>query len=159
MKNRILIFWLVTLRIIIGWHFLFEGMVKLYKPNWSSIGYLMDSEGIFKSFFYWLASMPELLKVIDFLNIWGLILIGLGLILGMFTKLSLWSGVALLAMYYLSHPPLIGIEYGLPSEGSYMIVNKTLIEMFAMIVLSYFPTGIYIGIDRFIFSKNSKTLS
>ena len=154
MKNKMLIFWLVTLRVIIGWHFLFEGMVKLYQPNWSSIGYLLDSQGIFTNLFYWMASQDELLKVIDFLNIWGLILIGLSLILGLFTKVGLWSGVALLAMYFLSHPPFIGVEYGLPSEGSYMLVNKTLIEMVAMVVLVYFPTGKYIGIDRLICKKD-----
>ncbi|NOR87684.1 MAG: DoxX family membrane protein [Bacteroidales bacterium] len=154
MKNKILIFWLVTLRVIIGWHFLFEGMAKFYHPNWSSAGYLLDSQGIFKSIFYWMASSPGLLNIIDFLNVWGLILIGLGLILGLFTKISLWSGVALLAMYFLSHPPFIGVEYGMPSEGSYMFVNKTLIEMIAMIVLVYFPTGRYIGIDRFICKKD-----
>jgi thiosulfate dehydrogenase [quinone] large subunit len=154
MKNKMLIFWLVTLRVIIGWHFLFEGMVKLYQPNWSSIGYLLDSQGIFKNLFYWMASQDELLKVIDFLNIWGLILIGISLILGLFTKVGLWSGVALLAMYFLSHPPFIGVEYGLPSEGSYMLVNKTLIEMVAMVVLVYFPTGKYIGIDRLICKKD-----
>ncbi len=154
MKNKILIFWLVTLRVIIGWHFLFEGMVKLYQPNWSSAGYLLDSQGIFKNIFYWMASSPDLLNIIDFLNVWGLILIGLGLILGLLTKISLWSGVALLAMYFLSHPPFIGVEYGMPSEGSYMFVNKTLIEMIAMVVLVYFPTGRYIGIDRFICKKD-----
>ena len=100
-----------------------------------------------------MASQAELLKVIDFLNIWGLILIGLSLILGLFTKVGLWSGVALLGMYFLSHPPFIGVEYGLPSEGSYLLVNKTLIEMVAMIVLVYFPTGKYIGIDRLICKK------
>jgi thiosulfate dehydrogenase [quinone] large subunit len=155
MKDKILIFWLVTLRVIIGWHFLYEGMVKLYNPHWTSAGYLLDSQGFLKNIFYWMASSADLLKFIDFLNIWGLIAIGLTLILGLFTRVALWSGVALLAMYFLSHPPFIGVEYALASEGSYLFVNKTLIEMVAMIVLAYFPTGKYFGIDRLIFKKDS----
>ncbi len=154
MKDKILIFWLVTLRVIIGWHFLYEGMVKLYNPNWTSAGYLLDSQGFVKNIFYWMASNPDLLKVIDFLNIWGLIVIGVTLILGLFTRVALWSGVALLALYFLSHPPFIGVEYAPASEGSYLFVNKTLIEMVAMIVLVYFPSGKHVGIDRLIFKKD-----
>ena len=53
-------------------------------------------------------------------------------------------------MYYLSHPPLIGVKYALPSEGSYLFINKNLIEVFALAVLLVFPTGKHIGLDRLI---------
>ena len=44
------LFWLVALRVLIGWHFLYEGLVKVVNPNWSSAGYLMDSQGFFSGF-------------------------------------------------------------------------------------------------------------
>lgn len=141
---------LVILRVIIGWHFLYEGMVKVTNPNWSSVGYLLDSSGIFKGMFYSVAANPNILKMADFLNMWGLIAIGLGLILGIFTRIALWSGIVLLAFYYFSHPPFVGLSYSMPMEGSYLIVNKVLIELIAMIVLVVFPTGRQIGLDRFI---------
>ncbi|MCD4664664.1 MAG: DoxX family protein [Bacteroidales bacterium] len=145
--------WLVILRVLIGWHFLYEGMVKLVNPNWSSVGYLLDSSGRFKEVFFSIAANPDLLKIADFLNVWGLIAIGLGLILGVFTRVATWSGIVLLGFYYLSHPPFIGLSYSMPMEGSYFIVNKVLIEMVAMIVLLIFPTGRQIGLDRFIFKR------
>jgi thiosulfate dehydrogenase [quinone] large subunit len=153
MNTKSQIFWLVTLRVVIGWHFLYEGVVKLANPNWSSAGYLMDSQGFLKEFFYWLASDPAILNVVDFLNVWGLIAIGLGLILGLLTKVALWAGIVLLSFYYLSHPPFIGMSYGLPMEGSYLFVNKTLIEIVAMTVLLLFPTSMAIGMDRLLFGK------
>lgn len=154
--TRFQLFWLVTLRVMIGWHFLYEGMVKVVNPNWSSVGYLLDSEGFLQSFFYSLAANSNMVNVIDFLNIWGLIAIGLGLILGCFSRLALLSGILLLGFYYLSHPPFIGLKYSMPMEGSYLIVNKILIELSAMVVLLIFPTSKRIGIDRFIFkSKDS----
>ncbi len=153
MNNKTQIFWLVTLRVIIGWHFLYEGLVKLFSPNWSSIGYLMDSQGFLKGIYYWLASSPAILNVVDFLNVWGLIAIGLGLILGLFTNISLWAGILLLGMYYFSHPPFISLKYALPTEGSYLWVNKTLIELVALVVLLTFPTGKWIGLDRLICRK------
>lgn len=146
---------LVVLRVLIGWHFLYEGLSKLVNPDWSSVAFLLDSRGFLSSFFYSLASDPDILQLVDFLNIWALILIGLGLMLGLFTRISIIGGIALLAMYYLSHPPFIGYTYSVPSEGSYLIVNKNLIEMAALATLLVFPSWMKIGVDRFIFKKNT----
>ena len=158
MKNsKIQIFWLVVLRVVIGWHFAYEGLSKLSNPNWTSAGYLLDSQGFMQNFYFALANNPFCLQIVDFMNVWGLIAIGLGLILGLFSRFALWSGILLLALYYLSHPPFTGLTYAMPMEGSYLIVNKTLIEMVAMVVLLCFPTSRIIGLDRLIFgSKKHK---
>lgn len=151
MENKKQIFWLVALRVLIGWHFLYEGFSKLGNPNWSSVGYLLDSQGFLQDFYFSLANNPNLLQYIDFINMWGLVAIGLGLMLGLLSRVALFSGILLLTLYYLSHPPCIGFTYALPMDGSYLLVNKTLIELVAMVVLLYFPTSRYIGIDRLIF--------
>ena len=143
------------MRLGIGLHFLYEGLAKLINPNWSCVGYLLDSEGFMKQFFFNLASRPYLVNVIDFLNIYGLILIGLGLILGLFTRISIISGMVMLALYYLSHPPFIGVKFSAPSEGSYLIVNKNLVEFIAMGVLYCFPTWREWGVDRWLFCRRS----
>ena len=145
--------WLTILRIVIGWHFLYEGLVKLMNPNWSSVGFLLDSRGFLGGVFHDLASNPSTVYIVDLINIWGLILIGLGLILGFLARPACIFGILLLATYYLSHPPFVGLRYALPTEGSYLIVNKNLIELCALIVLSVFPSSKYIGIDRFIFKR------
>jgi thiosulfate dehydrogenase [quinone] large subunit len=106
-----------------------------------------------KGFFNMLADNPLTVNIIDQLNIWGLILIGLSLILGFLSRPAIISGIILLAMYYLSHPPFVGIRYAVPSEGSYLIINKTLIELIALCVLYVFPSSNYIGFDRFIFKR------
>ena len=145
--------WLVILRVAIGWHFLYEGLVKLMNPNWSSVGFLLDSRGFMESFFHSLTADPLIVSILDQLNIWGLILIGLGLILGIFARPACIFGILLLTMYYLSHPPFTGLRYSVPSEGSYLIINKNLIELIALAVLLVFPSSRYIGIDRFIFKR------
>jgi thiosulfate dehydrogenase [quinone] large subunit len=146
-------FFLVALRIAIGWHFLYEGLVKLFTSSWTSSGYLMDSKGFLAPMFKSMASSPGVLNFVDHLNEWGLILIGAGLILGLFTRLASIAGMILLAFYYLSHPPLIIFSYALPSEGSYFIVDKIMIEFIALGVLYAFRTEWIIGIDRLIFRK------
>lgn len=141
--------WLVILRVSIGWHFLYEGLMKVLNPNWSSVGYLLDSKGFLAPFFYSLAANPTVLSVADFMNQWGLVMIGFGLILGAFTRIATYSGMLLLAFYYLSHPPFIGITFAMPTEGNYFLVDKVFIEFCALAVLALFPTGKIIGLDRF----------
>jgi len=68
---------LIGLQILIGWHFFYEGLAKLLNPYWSSAGYLGEAEWWLGGFFRDLAASPSAIAVIDFLNIWGLTLIGL----------------------------------------------------------------------------------
>ena len=143
--------WMAILRMMIGWHFLYEGMVKVFSADWTAYGYLMTSEGFLSGFFKSLAASEGTLQVVSFLNEWGLILIGLGLFLGIFTRISCYAGAFLLLLYYLSHPPFIGIDYPVGVEGNYLFIDKNLIELIALIVLSLFPTGKHIGLDRLIF--------
>lgn len=139
---------LVILRVAIGWHLLYEGVAKLLNPNWSSVAFLLDSKGFLSEFYYSLTENPTVLQVVDFINIWGLILIGLGLILGFYSRVALISGIILLALYYLSHIPFYTLRYAYPAEGSYLLVNKVLLELLAMVVLLFFPTARFIGLDR-----------
>ena len=148
---------LVVLRILIGWHLLYEGISKLLDPGWSSIGFLQESKWILSGFSEWVISSSSVLSAVDFLNTWGLIAIGAGLILGLFTRVAAVSGTILLLMYYMNNPPLIGLEYSVPTEGNYLVVSKTLIEAVALFVLAIFPTGSVVGLDVFIAGLKSKS--
>jgi thiosulfate dehydrogenase [quinone] large subunit len=151
---------LVLLRMLIGWHILYEGISKLLSPNWTSALFLRDSQWILSGFSNWIISNDGVLNLVDFLNTWGLIAIGAGLILGLFTRIAAWAGMGLLIMYYLNNIPLIGMEYSLPAEGNYLIISKTLIEAAALLVLAVLPTGDVFGLDiyisRFKKSKNDE---
>jgi thiosulfate dehydrogenase (quinone) large subunit len=151
--NKMQLYSLVFLRVLIGWHFLYEGLVKVTNPNWSSAGFLSSSKGFMSDFFIGIALNPSLLWISDFLNMWLLTIIGFCLILGLFEKYAIIPGLFLLALYYLATPPFIGLQYNIPFEGSYLIVNKTLIEFSAMLVLFFFPTSRILGFDRLIYFK------
>jgi len=146
---------LIILRLTIGWHFLYEGGVKVLNPDWTSKSYLLDSAGFLKGFFTYIAQHQTLLQISDTANAWGLTLIGLSLILGLFTRYSTIFGMILLLLYYLSHPAFPGLEYLFPSDGSYFIINKTLVELVALFVLFAFPTSKLAGLER-LFFKNRR---
>ena len=142
----------VLMRIFIGWHFLFEGIVKFYNPEWTSFGYLASAQGPLKSVFLALTSEGVIVWV-DALNMTALMLVGVTLVLGIFEKLGAFIGIALLAMYYLAHPSFPWLVEA-NVEGSYWFVNKNLIELAACLVIYQFPTSQYFGLKR-IFNKTT----
>ena len=143
-KSEVIV--MTLLRVAVGWHFLYEGCSKLMTPGWSSAGFLTSSTGWFSGIFQALAESPSLLWAADQLNIWGLTLVGLGLLLGAFTRVSAICGVTMLALYYVAYPPLFGPAVG-PTEGHYLIVNKNLVELFALLVVMVRPTSRLVAVD------------
>ena len=142
---------LVALRMLIGWHFLYEGLAKLTNPYWTSAAYLADSKGGFGEFFVDLAANPAAVTFIDHANAWGLTLIGAGLLFGLLARPAAIAGIVVLTLYYIAAPPVPGLSYSMPAEGSYLLVNKVLIELAALVVLLVFPTSRRYGLDRLLF--------
>ena len=141
---------LTILRILVGWHFLYEGIIKLITPGWSAKYYLLGSKWIFAGLFHWMASSPGVLKAVDFLNIWGLILIGLSLMIGLFIRWSSVAGAILLFFYFVAYPPFFGFTLGVVTEGNYQWVDKNLIELFVLIVFATLPADYLFGADRWL---------
>ena len=150
------IFSLTLLRVLIGWHFLYEGFTKLFSvPGWTAKSYLLGSVGPFAPTFKAMALHPGLLHIIDKLNIWGLILIGLSLFVGLFSRPFKLCGIVLLLLYYFAYPPFTTLFINTPVEGNYWIVNKNLIEIAALFVLFMFPTSQITGLDRYLKFKKT----
>lgn len=154
--TKLQLIFMVLLRFLSGWHILYEGVAKLLNPQWTSAGFLSESQWILSGFADWVTSNSGVLAAVDFLNTWGLIAIGLSLLFGLFARAAAIAGAALVFVYYLNSPPLIGIEYTLPVEGNNLIVNKTLIEAGALCVLALFPTSKIFGFDALWAGRNNK---
>ena len=146
---------LVLLRTLVGWHFLYEGYYKALAPawsraghplgHWSSRGYLRAATGPFADLFHTLAEATWLDKL-DMLVVAGLLLVGLSLLLGLFTQAGCVGALGLLATFYLSAVPTSGsMQPG--GEGAYLFVNKNLIEAAAVLVVLCFRTGRIAGLD------------
>lgn len=142
--------WLMLLRLFIGWHFMFEGMVKILNPKWTALPYLLDSKGPASAFFVKLTQDDTLMSLVNFANEWALLLVGLGLTLGCLFRLSSVGGMLLLAMYTLSHPSFIGASYMQAFESSYLWIDKNIVELAALGLLCVFPTSQIIGFDRML---------
>lgn len=119
---------LFLLRIGLGIMFLWAGYTKLMNPNWSAAGYIASSKIL--SGFYDFLLQPNVLPIINFLNEWGLTLIGLALILGIFVRLASFFGLALMILYYLPIYP--------PAHG---LIDEHIIYSAAFLVLMAFGAG------------------
>ena len=148
---------LTLLRVAIGWHFLYEGVSKLSAASWSAAGYLKQARGPLGGLFRSLAAQPNLLDTANLVTMWGLTLVGLLLILGLFTRLASLAGIAFVLMFYLAAPPWVGYFYALPSEGSYLIVNKNLVELCALLVILMTGSGRFAGLDRILHRLLART--
>lgn len=130
---------LFLLRISIGWMFFYAGITKILDPSWSAAGYLNAAKS-FASFYQFLAS-PQMLPATNFINEWGLTLIGLSLLLGIAVRLSSICGVAMMMLYYF---PILVFPY--PNAHS-LIVDEHIIYASALLVLGAFRAGRVWGLE------------
>jgi uncharacterized membrane protein YphA (DoxX/SURF4 family) len=101
------------------------------------------------------APMPEpspakswrLLDISDFLVKWSLTVFGALLMLGLLSRAMSLATACLLFSFYIAMPPLPGWPESPRLEGHYLIVNKTLIEVIALLALTFLPTGRWAGLD------------
>jgi uncharacterized membrane protein YphA (DoxX/SURF4 family) len=150
--NQIFNWFLSIIRIVIGWHFLYEGISKIAAEAWSSAPYLAGSRWIFAPLFHMMAENTTVTAFIDFINIWGMILVGIGLMLGLFTRWASAGGALMLFFYFVAYPPVPGFMSGVPAEGNYLWVNRNLIEFFVLAAFIFLSSDYLYGLDR-LYSK------
>jgi thiosulfate dehydrogenase (quinone) large subunit len=141
---------ITMMRVLVGWHFLYEGVSKLSSPSWSAVGYMRVARGPFAGFFHWIANQPNLLDNANLITMYGLTIVGVLLILGLFTRAAAIGGMAFILLFYLCNPPFVGYFYTIPTEGSYLIVNKNLVEVAALSVILLTRSGLFAGLDRIV---------
>ena len=80
---------------------------------------------------------------------WGLLILGALLLLGLGTRLAALAGAVMLLSFYLVLPPWPGVPQP-PSPEHSFIVNKNLIEVIALLAIAALPTGSWFGLDGLI---------
>jgi len=134
-KNSVL-----ALRVALGWLFFYAGVTKIINPDWSAAGYLKSAKTL-PDLFAWFA-LPSNIGWVNFLNEWGLTLVGIALILGIFTKWASLGGILLMVLYYLPilEFPIVG--------GHSFIIDEHIIYIIAFIIIIASNAGKYYGLDN-----------
>ena len=130
-----------SLRITLGVQFLWAGIDKL--GGWSASGFLSGSTGPFAAFFQSLAGNV----VVDQLNVWGLILIGLALIVGIFVRPAAFFSIILMGLYYLAH---------FEQNTAHGLIDSHIIYIFIAILFLAGGAGHVFGVDGLVFRQFRK---
>ncbi len=92
----------------------------------------------------------QLVRVLDLSAMWGLTAMGACLLIGLLTRLNCVLAAGFLAITYLAVPALPWLPAPPASEGTYLYVNKNVVEMLALLVLATTASGRWFGLDGII---------
>ena len=120
-----------------GWLFFYAGITKILDPKWSAAFYIKDAK-MFRGFYDFLLT-PNVLPVVNFLNEWGLTLIGAALIFGIFVRLASFFGLVLMVLYYLPIFP--------PAHG---LVDEHIIYSLVFMVFMAFGSGEILTLNKWL---------
>lgn len=126
-------------RVGLGILFFYAGITKVLNPSWSAAGYL-GSAKTFPGLFQWFAGAGNL-GWVNFVNEWGLTIVGVALIVGLLVRLASVGGILLMILYYL---PVLQFPY--VGEHSFL-VDEHIIYITAFLVLFASNAGTFLGLD------------
>ena len=127
---------LVALRIGIGLLFLYSGVDKLLSTDFTSTGFLLNAtSGPFVEIYKSMANSA----LVDFLVVWGEILIGIALVKGFFTRFAAYMGSIMMLLFYFATLPQ---EHGPVSEH--------IIYVLVLAVVAAYGAGRYFGLDIYL---------
>ena len=130
---------IIALRIVMGWLMLYAGFSKLLDPSWSAHGYGMSAK-TFHGFYQWIVS-PANIGWVNFINEWGMTLLGISLILGIGVRLSSTMGGILMIFYYLP-----GLDF--PYVGNGYLVDQHIIYALVLFLFAAIRAGRYYGLEE-----------
>jgi uncharacterized membrane protein YphA (DoxX/SURF4 family) len=88
-----------------------------------------------------------LLQWTDTMVRYGLVAVGVCLLLGLFTRTACLVGALFLLLFYLAMMPLPFWPDNPRAEGHYILINKNIIEMLALLALATTQSGRWAGLD------------
>ena len=130
------------LRVTIGWYLFYSGLSKVLDKSWTAAGFL-NSAKTFPGLYSWFASAGNI-GWINFINEWGMLLIGIALILGIFVRWAALGGILLMALYYFP-----GLVFPYVPGGHGFVVDEHIIYIAAFLVLITTHAGSHWGLDKF----------
>ena len=130
---------ILLLRIFLGWLMFYSGISQVTNVHWSAAEFLKSAITC-PQLYGWLAS-PSVLPTINFLNSWGLTLLGLSLIFGLLVRLSSSLGMVLMLLYYL---PGLSFPFIRPNG---CLVDDHIIYLFVLYLFIVSSAGRIYGLD------------
>ncbi|NIB99607.1 DoxX family protein [Halobacterium sp. R2-5] len=137
------VWFILALRLMMGVAFLWSGADKVLSGSFSAAGYLQNAPPANGSPVADLfVAMGETPWFVDFVNVavpWGEVLIGLGLIVGLLTRLAAFWGAFMMLMFYLGN-----------WDVAHGYINGDFAYMLVFLSVAAFGAGRILGLDSYV---------
>ena len=136
--------WFVlALRLTMGYAFLHAGYVKVIETGWDASGYLANVAATngnpLAGMFAWMAATPWFVEFVNVAVPWGELLIGLGILVGALARPAAFFGVFVMALFYFGN-----------WEIAHGYVNGDLTYMVVFLAVAALGAGRIVGLDAYI---------
>jgi len=137
------VWFILALRLMIGLAFFQSGLDKVLSGSFSAAGYLQNAPPANGSpvadLFVAMGSTPWFVEFVNVAVPWGEMLIGLGVIVGGFTRLAAFFGAFMMLLFYLGN-----------WEISHGYINGDFAYMLVFLSVAAFGAGRILGVDQYI---------
>lgn len=140
---------LLVLRLAMAWVFLYAASHQVLVPGWSASGFLAHTK-TFSWLFTPMAS-PAIAPAISFLVEYGHLLIGLSLLLGLFTRASSFAAILLMILYWMAH-----MDFPFISNTNNFLLDEHIVYALVLGLLIATRAGHIVGLDAWA-SKQTMT--
>ena len=137
------VWFVLALRLMMGFAFLYAGLEKILAAGWSAQGYLLNVAATngnpLEGLFLWMGQTEWFLAVVNIAVPWGELLIGLALIVGAVVRLAAFFGAVMMLLFYFGN---WSVEHGL--------INGDFVYMLVFLAVAAFGAGRILGLDAVI---------
>ncbi|WP_049947449.1 DoxX family protein [Candidatus Halobonum tyrrellensis] len=136
--------WFVlALRLVIGFAFLYSGLDKVLSGSFSAAGYLTNAAGTngnpLEGLFLWMGQTPWFVDVVNVAVPFGEVAIGLGVMVGLLTRLAAFFGAFMMILFYFGN---WDIAHG--------VINSDFMYMLVFLSVAAFGAGRILGLDTYV---------
>lgn len=138
---------ILALRLVMAWTFIQAGLEKIMAESWTAAGFLngVPEANPFYGLFQFFAAYPGM---VDPLVMYGQLLIGLGLLLGVAFRFSAFMGGLQMTLFWLASFQA-GFMAGLPVDHGF-VVNSNLVYAAILFGLGALGAGRLLGVDEYL---------
>ena len=127
---------LLLLRLVIGGAMFEAGLDKFLSGTFSATGYLSHGTGPFTSLFQ---NLTTDIAALNQLVMWGEMLVGVALILGVLVRFASFWGAVMMLLYYLPYLP--------PTNGW---ISQQIIYLIVFLLFMFSGAGYFQGLDSLV---------
>ena len=142
------VWFVLALRLVIGFAFLWSGLDKVLSGSFSAAGYLTNVAATngnpLAGLFLWMGQTPWFVEFVNVAAPFGELAIGLCVMVGLLTRLAAFSGALMMLLFYFGN-----------WDVAHGVINSDFMYMLVFLSVAAFGAGRILGFDAFVEATKS----